>query len=439
MRLLPWRKALATVIAPRPSWRASLLWLTFPLLFLSGCNPLGSKTADILEPESQPGDRLALFQTRRIGDPYTTPPRISFVKIVDLDQDGLPDVLVCDCVANTVSWIRQTSEGQFQESVLADQLVAPARVECVDFEGDGDLDLFVAVLGKLFPSNERIGSLVALENIGNNQFERRVLLEGVARVSDVRAGDLDQDDDLDLVVTHFGYDEGETQWLENQGAWKFSPHPLQALSGGIHGVVSDMNNDSFADVVLLISQEHEKLYVFDGDGTGSFVEREVYAASSPDFGSAGITVVDLDQDGDQDVLYCNGDAFDYAPPRPWPWHGVQWLENLGRGRFRYRRLLDFGGAVNARAGDYDSDGDLDVFISSAFNDWDTPESNSLMVLENTGSMKFVSHPLANSPSHIQAIDIGDLNGDGKLDLVSGGMHISSPYDRVERVVLWEAQ
>ena len=30
-----------------------------------------------------------------------------------------------------------------------------------------------------------------------------------------------------------------------------------------------------------------------------------------------------------DILYTNGDAFDYIPPGPRPWHGVQWLENKG--------------------------------------------------------------------------------------------------------------
>ena len=44
-------------------------------------------------------------------------------------------------------------------------------------------------------------------------------------------------------------------------------------------------------------------------------------------------------DGDPDILYSNGDAFDYAPANSRPWHGVQWLENRGQ-LLVYLRLLD---------------------------------------------------------------------------------------------------
>ena len=384
-----------------------------------------------------PAEPMELFIPRPIGDSFNTPPRISFVKIHDLDQDGLADVLVCDCTKNAICWIRQVEAGIFEEQVIADQIVAPARLECVDFDGDGDSDLLIAVLGQLFPTNERVGSLVILENGGDGKFKRHVLLDKVARVSDVRAGDVDQDGDLDLVVTQFGYNDGEIQWLENQGSWRFASHPLQNLAGGIHGIVADLNQDGHLDIAALISQEIESIFLFYGDGAGDFRERKIYSSENPDFGSAGISLCDLDADGDLDILYCNGDAFDYSPPRPWPWHGFQWLENLGREKFRYHRVLDLGGAVNSQAADFDADGDLDIFVTSTFNDWDTPASQSLMLLENAGNMRFKVHALANSPTHIQSLDIGDLDHDGRLDLVTGGMHVSSPYDRLERIVWWQ--
>ena len=380
---------------------------------------------------------MDLFEQRPIGNHFSVPPRISFLAIVDLDHDGLQDVIVCDCVENAVSWIRQVAKGEFIEQLIADQLKAPARVECVDFDGDGDIDIFVALLGQLFPTNEHIGSLVALENVGKEQFERRMLLNDVARVSDVRCADLDGDDDLDLVVTQFGYDDGETRWLENTGTWQFESHILQSYPGGIHGIPGYINADKKMDIVTLISQQFELTTLLTGKGNGKFVESQIYRDSNADFGSAGIWLVDLDLDNDLDVLYCNGDAMDYSPPRPWPWHGVQWLENLNGREFKFHRLVQFGGAVNAQTVDYDCDGDLDIFVSSAFNDWTEPASQSMILLKNSGNMRFTVHPLANSPTHIQAFAIADLDGDGRLDMVTGGMHVAEPYDRVARVVFWQ--
>lgn len=383
-----------------------------------------------------PGEPLDWYTPRPVGDAFTEPPRISFVQVHDLDRDGRLDVLVCDCVENKVSWLHQNQEGQFIEKTILADVPAPARLECVDLDGDQDLDLVVAVLGKLFPSDEKVGALLVLENEGQQEFSTRTLLQGVARVSDVRSGDLDQDGDLDLVVTHFGYYDGQLQWLENQGDWQFEGHVLQQLPGGIHGIVADLNNDQTLDIAVLISQEFERIDVFYGDGKGNFEESNIYQADNPDFGSSGISLADLDADGDLDILYTNGDAFDYSPPRPWPWHGVQWLENRGQSDFRYHRLADFGGAVNAKAVDVDRDGDIDILAASAFNAWDDPESQSLILLENAGSMNFVIHGLGNAPSHIQALDVADLSGDNQWEIVTGGMHIFEPYDRVERLAIW---
>ncbi len=404
------------------------------LICLAGCSSKRPVVA-----ESQPAEPLELFAQRPIGRQSGEYPRIAYLQIVDLDRDGMSDVLVCDCVDNCVTWIRQVSRGEFSETILADQLVAPAHLECVDFDADGDTDVFIAVLGKLFPSNDPIGSLLVLENQGAGKFLRRTLLQDVARISDVRSGDLDGDNDLDLVVTHFGYDDGEIRWLENVGDWKFTSHPLQNKAGGIHSIIADINGDKTSDIVSLISQQHEQVYAFLGNGKGQFLERQIFASDNSEYGSAGIWLEDMDGDKDLDVLYCNGDALDYSPPRPWPWHGVQWLENLDGKTFKFHRLTDFGGAVVAKAVDYDHDGDMDIFVASAFNDWFDPASPCLLLLENTGKMRFKTHSLGNSPTHLQAMDAADIDGDGDIDLVTGGMHVAEPYDRIGRIMLWEMQ
>src|SRR5262249_13923399 len=159
------------------------------------------------------------------------------------DKDGLLDMLVCDAVRNRVSWIRQFPKGTFTEIPIATDIGAPAHAQAVDIDKDGDLDVVVASPGVLLPSNAKVGSLVVLENDGRQHFTKHVVLDHVARVSDVRGGDLDGDGDIDLAVAQFGYNDGETRWLENKGNWKFESHILQSLSGPINVEIADMDGD----------------------------------------------------------------------------------------------------------------------------------------------------------------------------------------------------
>ena len=86
-----------------------------------------------------------------------------------------------------------------------------------------------------------------------------------------------------------------------------------------------------ADIVALITQEFEEIVAFVNRGEGHFERHLLFQALNPSFGSSGIELVDLDGDGDLDVLFTNGDGFDQSEAKPY--HGVQWLENLGDMRF----------------------------------------------------------------------------------------------------------
>ena len=382
------------------------------------------------------GAKIDFLNPMPVGQSFKEPPLISNVQAADLDGDGLMDIIVCDCKSNSVNWIRQFPAGVFTETVIADGLNAPAHVQVIDFDKDGDNDILVAVLGLLFPSNDKIGSVIILENDGKNHFIKHVVADKIARVSDVRAGDLDNDGDMDLAVAQFGYDDGETRWIENLGNWHFKSHILQNLSGPINVILDDIDKDGDLDIISLVSQEWEEIYCFINDGKGNFTSKLLYGSSNEDFGSSGIYICDLDKDGDDDILYTNGDAFDYIPPQGRPWHGVQWLENKGNLNFEFHRICNFIGAYNARPVDIDNDGDLDIFCVSAFNLWDKPESQSFIWLENDGKMNFTRHDIANSPTHLLTLESGDFNNDGLIDFVTGGMHAYPPYDRMGRITLW---
>lgn len=397
---------------------------------------LSKKVEEESSPDLPKGAKIDFLSHQSIGDTFTKPPMISNLQAVDLDNDGLLDVVVCDALNNKVTWIRQFPAGVYTEHVSADSILAPSHVQAIDFDKDGDLDLMVSSLGMVFPSNDKIGSIIVLENDGTMNFIKHVIVDKIARVSDVRAGDLDGDGDMDLAVVQFGYDDGETRSVENLGNWKFKSHILQSLSGGIYCELVDIDNDRDLDIITLISQEWEEIYLLVNNGKGEFEPKLLYGSTNEDFGSSSISLVDLDQDGDIDILYTNGDAFDYIPPRPRPWHGVNWLENKGNYRFEFHRIANFGGAYGARALDVNHDGHLDIVAVSAFNLWENPTAQSIIWLENDGKLNFIQHDIANNPTHILCLSLGDFNNDGEIDVVTGGMHVYPPYDRMARVTLW---
>jgi hypothetical protein len=214
------------------------------------------------------------------------------------------------------------------------------------------------------------------------------------------------------------------------------PHILQRLSGPINAIIGDISGDKVPDIITVVSQEWEQVFGFVNDANGRFESRMLWGTTNSDFGSSWIEVVDFNRDGTLDIVYSNGDAFDYAPENSRPWHGVQWLKNIGSMRFQFQRIGDFSGASSPHAVDLDGDGDLDVVVVSAYGDWDQAATQSLIWFENDGQMRFASHDIANTPTHLITLASGDFNDDGQVDLVTGGMHISRPYNRMSRVTLW---
>ena len=360
---------------------------------------------------------------------------ITHVNTLDLDQDGRTDVLVCDAKANAVTWLRQGAPGVFEETVLKEGLLGPVHVEGVDIDRDGDLDLLVACMGKVFPNNDKIGSVVILENDGHESFTPHVIAENIARVTDIRAADFDGDGRLDLAVGQFGYVQGEIRWMRNTGNWQFESEILLSLPGTINVCAQDMNGDGTPDIVALVSQQYEEVYLFENHG-GRFKARVLFGSTNEDFGSSGLSLSDLDRDGDADILYTNGDGFAYADPGRRPWHGLQWIENLGSGQFRYHRIADMYGAYSPIGVDLDGRGIIDIVCVSAFNDWSDPDSVSLVVFKNDGRMNFAAQVLAREPIQLLTVAAEDLDGSGRMSLVTGAFYSYPPFERMGRINLW---
>jgi hypothetical protein len=351
-------------------------------------------------------------------------PFVTNLNSVKLNGGDPLEFLACDGEAKKLILLSKSRKG-WSEAPLAD-IDIPVHTQVVDIDADGDSDILVADLGLLPPSPALVGKLFLLRQVAPGKFGKELLRDGFGRIADARVLDLDGDGDLDIAVAVFGGgDVGEVMWLENVGsktAAKYEPHQLLKLSGALNVSPVDLNQDGNIDLVSLIAQEHEMVVAFIGNGKGEFEKHMLARAPHPMYGSTSLQPVDLDRDGDMDLLFTNGDAFD-AQTDPKPYHGVQWLENKGDLNFQYHDIGRFYGASSATAGDLDGDGDLDVVVSSWVSFWNDPKRQSLVWYENDGHQNFAPHAISNSPPGLVSLQLVDVNGDGALDIVASALRM----------------
>jgi hypothetical protein len=318
-------------------------------------------------------------------------------------------------------------------------------VQVVDLDGDGIKDLLVADLGSKNPTTDSTGRVIWLRGQAGGQFTPITLLEGVGRVTDVRAVDFRGNGKLDLVVAIFGWQTGAILHLENRTTdWSkpaFHHRVLDDRSGAIHVEIGDVNGDGRIDVVALLSQEHETIVAFLGDGKGGFTKKTIFEAPHPAYGSSGIQLVDLDGDGKLDVLYTNGDTLD-PPYLLKPYHGIQWLQNRDAFPFTHRPITAQYGVMRAVAADVDGDGRLDI-VSVAFLPPSVLEearargAEAVQVLRQVAPGKFERHVLARSTCSHFTCEAGDLFGDGRVHIVAGNYFATPVDDPRELLTVWK--
>jgi hypothetical protein len=386
----------------------------------------------IILPDDAPGPPPVAFHSAGYYVPAEqTEPAVSNVNLVHLFDDRRLDILVCDMRDGWVSVLRPF-ESDPSPRVLG-KVAHPAHAEVVDLDGDGIKDVVVADLGSFFPTNDRVGKVVLLKGRAYGTFTPITLLEGVGRVADVQAADFNGDGKTDLVVAAFGWQTtGEVIYLENQTTdWShpvFVPHVLDDRHGAIHVPVADLNGDGRPDFVALISQEHETIVAFLNDGDGRFHKETIYTGPHPAYGSSGIQLVDMNGDGKLDVLYTNGDGMDSSLLKPY--HSVQWLENRGSYPFVHHPLTQMYGVYRAVAADLDGDGLPDVVAVSCIPEamyGDVPRQyglDSVVLLKQTSRGRFTRYALEKGACDHVTCAVGDLNGVGKNDLVIGNFYVT---------------
>lgn len=361
--------------------------------------------------------------------------------ILDLKHsDQGTSLTLCDMRSGTVDWL--TIADKEIRLTHREQLKNPCHLFPTDLDGDGETDYLVADLGSFLPEDHTRGRLVWLAPRAEGGFKQHVLLDGVGRVADATAADFDGDGDLDIVVGVFGWNASGNVLLlrqtgQSNGIPQFETEVLDSRHGAIHTCVTDLNADGRLDIVALISQEHEVVECFLNQPNGTFQKQTAYQAPDPSYGSSGIQLVDFDGDGDQDVLYTNGDTFDSYYVKPY--HSIRWIENLGDGRWKDHLLLNLPGVHRALAADLDGDGDLDIaascFIPTSAREKqpDVASFASLVWIERRGT-EFIPHTIEREHCVHAAMELADVNGDGALDIIAGsfdstgGSQALRPFD-----------
>jgi hypothetical protein len=357
--------------------------------------------------------------------PDASEPAISNVNLVHLFDDRRLDLVACDMRSGRVMALRPYESSPAW--MMLGGVPNPCHAEVVDLDGDGVKDILVANLGSMQPQDHSNGSVVWLRGQRNGGFTAIPLLEGVGRVADVQAADFRGSGRLDLVVAEFGWIQtGRILYLENQTTdWLhpvFVPRELDDRHGTIHVPVTDLDGDGRPDFVALISQEHETIVAFLNQGGGNFRKETIYTAPHPAYGSSGIQLVDMNGDGRIDVFYSNGDTMD--APFFKPYHSIQWLENPGRFPFIHHAIETMYGVHRAVAADFRGKGKLDIVAVSYFPPDRFPQRKKLnldavVYLEQIEPGRFARHSLETVSCDHVSCAVGDIFGTGRLDFVTG--------------------
>ena len=370
---------------------------------------------------------------RRVTLRSPQPDEAPFVSQIQLltSPSGERRLLTCDMRRGRVSEITSLA-GDPESRVVCDQVPHSCRLEPIDLNGDGDLDILVANLGSFAAMDHNLGSVDWLR-LKNRQWERVVLCDYLGRVADVKSFDFDADGDLDIAVAEFGWrTTGRVLLLENTTRRsvkttvpKFEQRTLDERHGAVQIEIADLDGNHRPDVIALLAQEHEALFVYLNQPDGSFLPRELFRAPHPVWGYSGFQLLDLNGDGRLDVLLTNGDMMD--GPTLKPYHSITWLENVGDLKFESHTLAELPGVHRAEAADLDGDGDLDIVACTLVPEGAAQQAvkqqsslpPALVWLEQTAPGQFEFHVWERGPGRYPTLTTGDFDGDGKPDVALG--------------------
>ncbi len=266
------------------------------------------------------------------------------VVAADLDGDGDQDAV---SAGTSLSWFENAGGGDLGPATIVAEGVSGTRTG--DLDGDGDADLLAS--GEL-----GIGWFENLDGAGTFGLAQPVASGESASMS---GADIDGDGDLDALASFEGL--GQIVWYENaDGLGTFgSGHAVSVSAVGVGEVVAaDLDGDGALDVLSALWGA-DKVVWYANTGGGAFAPEAVVAITpSPHR----VAATDLDADGDLDAIIPLNEALSSKT-------GLAWRENVdGLGDFAEQHgiaPLESGGTSDIATVDLDGDGDQDVLSSGS--------------------------------------------------------------------------
>lgn len=274
------------------------------------------------------------------------------IHAADLDGDGDMDVLAVSYYFDMVVWYENLDGlGNFSsQKIISNIADGPYRVIATDIDGDGDMDVI---------SGSDNSGIAWYENIdGNGNFgPTRVINAFAPNARSIATTDIDGDGDMDVVGSTSG--SATVAWYENlDGLGSFGPQQTITTNGlSVEPIFTiDIDGDGDIDVIAATGGADKVAWYENLDGLGNFGNENIIVDNL--LGAHAIYSVDLDNDGDNDVIATGGGAFDGL---------VIWFENLdGQGSFGGENIIgtqhQFPRSVIAA--DMDNDGDMDPIAAS---------------------------------------------------------------------------
>ncbi len=327
--------------------------------------------------------------------------------VTDLDGDGDADVLVSQLGSDTIAWYENLGGGVFGlQQDISESTSGANSVYAADVDGDGDADVLSA--------SQHDNKIAWFENLGNGQFgDQHVISVSTLRARCVHAIDLDGDGDVDVLsggsAPWSPAGQSSVNWYENLGGGSFGPKqsvgsPQLGEAASVFAI--DLDGDGDADV-LSTSGFNSSVLWYENLGGGLFGPSQEITSSV----NSPVTVyaIDLDGDGDADVL--SGSQADDK---------VAWYENLGGGQFGPQQVIlaSMDAVSSVHAADVDGDGDADV-LSSSYGD------DMIAWFENLGNGQFgAQQVISDMVSSARVVYATDLDGDGDADVVASSLALS---------------